>query len=220
MKKTLLLCAIVFVCSVQGHTTAGTQGYVLETMQEPYHLLRPQADEDPNTTIGSTAVTLTTGSDFASKPTNAVELVPPTNADGHRANSIEIITAAGSAASKTYTVTYYGWRHANGVARRIAAVAYTTGSATMVNYPRVNETIGATLQSYSGTATDLFWADTATITDYWHKTVRSSDAAGNNGIAGVHVDFSGYRWVYGVVTGADGATGAEAGDVIIYYSWL
>jgi len=177
----------------------------LGTGLDSLHLLRAEADEDAAT------IDLTTEGDFDQMPDSAVDLYNLANAQAYqmRGGAIGVMAHAGAAADKTFTVVLYGWRSVNGPCQRIASIACTTGTQAVVTYP----VSGAT-------ATNKFWADTMTVTCYRGAGSQSSDAAGGNGAAECSIDLAGIRYVYAEVTGADGVTGAEAGDVTVYfYQW-
>ena len=192
-------CAIALVCCM---------GFFTETYHAPYTLLRAEADEDPNTTIGSTLVDLTAGGDFASMPANAARLGSssgPNNAVG----AIQLIFCGGGAAGKTFTYTIYAWRTDNGPAEFVATGTGTLGTQAVVAYPHNR-----------ATATSKFWADTLTVTGRWNKTVTSTDTTGNNEVAKLLFDFCGYEYIYVEISSADGSTGTEAGNVAVYYSYF
>ena len=200
--KSLAVCIVLFVVMLS------CMAFFTETYHAPYNLLRAEADEDPNTTIGSTLVDLTTGGDFASMPATVVRLgssYGPNNAVG----AMQLIFCGGSAASKTFTYTIYAWRPGNGPAEFVATGTGTLGTQAVVKYPH-----------NGAAATSKFWAHALTVTGRWNKTVASTDITGNNEVAKLLFDFCGYEYIYVEITGADGSTGSEAGDVSVYWSYF
>jgi len=207
MKKSMIgIIIILSVAFAQIPMTQAVEYSSQMVVQQPWQLLRAEADEDPNALIGSTVVTQDANSDFAQKPANAVQLK---TADGLSAvgTAIGFAACAGSAADKTFTVTYWAWRPENGMAQEVCSVAYTTGTQQVVKYPHSK-----------AAATNKFWADTAALTSYWYADkISRTDYEGNNGMSVVMIVLYGEAWIYPVVSSADGATGAEAGDVSIYW---
>lgn len=173
---------------------------------DTYHcellLLRAEADENAST------IDLTTGGDFANKPSSAIPLTTRDDRTGHGGNALELVFCGGAAADKTFTYKIYAWRSTNGLARMVATGTGTLGTQAVVVYPS------------GSTATSKFWADTLTVTERWVASVTTSDASGNNETASLQFDFRGYEWVYAEITSADGSTGTEAGDISVYYSFL
>ena len=205
MKKSMIVLLIVLAAAFAQKAQAVEYSSPM-VVQEPWQLLRAEADEDPNALIGSTVVTQDANSDFAQKPVNAVQIK---TADGLSAvgTAVGFAACAGSAADKTFTVTYWLWRPENGMAQEICSVAYTTGTQQVVKYPHSK-----------AAATSKFWADTATVTSSWYANkIGTANNEGNNGVGVVMVVLYGEAWIYPVVSSADGATGAEAGDVSIYW---
>jgi len=171
------------------------------TIKDIWHPLRAEANED------ATAIDLTTGSAYASMPASAVKLPRYSASTGH-GTGIAIIACAGAAADKTFTVKLFAWRFKNGVAQRLASIACTTGTAGVVTYPS------------GGAATLKFWADTATVTSYRVGSVYSVDGEGGNAVAEIFVVDDGFDYIYAEVSGADGSTGAEAGNVSLYFAMV
>lgn len=173
----------------------------LDTTHKEYYLLRTEANEN------ASVLDLTSAGNFANKPSAAVQLIAQPDGTGHGSNGIEIVFCGGSAANKTFTYKIYAWRKTNGMARMMATGVGTLGTQAVVVYPQ------------TGTATSKFWADTLTVTYRWLSTVKSSDTTGNNEVASLQCDFSGYEWLYVEITNADGSTGDEAGNITAYYSY-
>lgn len=171
------------------------------TLKDMWHPLRAEANED------ATAIDLTTGTAYASMPATAVKIPRYNSSSGH-GTSIVIVACAGAAADKTFTVVLYGWRLKNGMAQRIASLACTTGTAAVTTYPS------------GGAATLKFWTDTIVVTSYRSTSVYALDNAGGNAVAEVVVVDDGYDYIYAEVSGADGSTGAEAGNVSLYFAMV
>ena len=162
-------------------------------------VLRAEGDED------AALIALTTAGDFASIPADAIEM-DRSSARQMRGGALGTMACAGAAADKTFTVVYYGWRYENGPCQRLMSVAYTTGTQAVVKYPQT-----------AAAATDKFWADTAVVTCYRGSGVLVNDGDGGNGATEIGLDLQGCYWVAARVSGADGLTGVEAGDVTVYY---
>jgi len=196
--KTNIVLMCLLCISLIGYVIAATTTTVEGQVQPSWQLLRAEADED------ASGIDLTTGGDYASMPDGAIEL--PGDATAGLSKKISFITCAGAAADKTYTVAYYGYMKDNGPAQRIMSVDYTTGTQAVVKYP---DTAAA--------ATDKFWSDTATVTSYRSALAGKNDCEGNNGVAEVVIYSGGFNKIWSEVSGADGVTGDEAGDVSVYY---
>lgn len=201
MKKLiigLILVVVLLLTPNQSSTQALT---TLDTVHVAYLLARAEANEN------ATVIDLTTEGDFAQKPAAAIQLRAKDDGTGHGGNVLEFVICGGAAAEKTFTYKIYAWRRTNGMARMVATGVGTLGTQAVVKYP------------HSGaTATLKFWADTLTVTSRWMKTVYSTDTTGNNEVASLHVDFTGYEWFHVEITNADGSS--EAGNVTVYYSYL
>jgi len=173
---------------------------------DTYHcgllLLRAEADEN------ATALNLTTKGDFANKPASAVQLRARPDGLGHGGNGIEVVFC-GKYATRTFTYKLYAWRRGNGMARMIATGVGTLGTQGVIKYPHD-----------SSSASTMYWADTLTVTERWVAPVDSSDTVGNNEVASIQFDFTGYEWLYCEITDADDVTGNEAGDVSAYYAYF
>lgn len=204
MKKKLigLMLGIVLMLSLGAF-------YALDSVHCELLLLRTEEDENVSDPTAGThkIIDLTTEGNFANKNSKAVQLRARDDGLGHGGNGIEITFCGGSAADKTFTYKLYGWRRKNGMARMIATGTGTLGTQAVVIYPS------------GATATSKFWADTLTVTYRWVAPVESSDTTGNNEVASLQFDFTGYEWLYCEITDADG-TGTEAGDVSAYYAYF
>lgn len=174
-----------------------------------WQVLRAEADEDPNTAINSASITRATAGDWDSKPTDANGILELKTIDGlsSTALTMELAACAGSAADKTFTVKLWTWAPQNGMAQLICSIDYVCGTQQVVKYPHTK-----------AAATSKFWADTATVTPYWYSgKVGTADADGGNGVAVVKITLYGTSFYYAEVSSADGSTGTEAGDVMVYY---
>lgn len=175
--------------------------YVLDTFHCDVRLLRAEANEN------TSSIDLTSEGDFASKSSAAVRFGTRDDGTGYGDNIIELIFCGGDTADDTFTYRVYVWRRRNGPARMVATGTGTLGTQAVVVYPQ------------GGTATSKFWADTLSVTHRWNATVTSSDTEGNNEIASLAFDKTGYEWIYCEITNADG-TGTEAESISVYYSYF
>lgn len=126
-------------------------------------------------------------------------------------NGIEFFFAGGSAAGKEFGWELYAWRNGNGMARHVATGTGILGTQAVVKWPHDPNTAVA----------NMFWADTLTVTmENWLKPIKSTDTVGNNTVASIWTDNCGYRYWYIVITGADGETGDEAGNVSVYWGYF
>lgn len=198
MKKILIGLILGVVLSL----SIGAAFYALDSVHAPYRVLRANANENAST------LDLTTEGDFANIPSGAIQLRVRDDGLGHGGNGIEVTFCGGDAANDTFTYKLYGWRRINGMARMIATGTGTLGTQAVVLYPHD-----------SSTATSIFWADTLTVTERWTASVESSDTTGNNEVASLQFDFTGYEWLYCEITNADG-TSTEAEDVSAYYAYF
>ena len=205
MKKTLmnvlLSLAIVSLLYV-----VGASSVITEAFQSGYERIRQEANEDPNTTIGSTLVVTDTNSDYAQIPANAFK-IKATSGGTTLMKAVQIIFCGGDAANDTFTYTVYAWRADNGPAEMVCTGVGTLGTQQVVKYPHDKTT-----------ATDRFWADTITYTSYWIGAVSVADS-GNNRIAKLLFNANGYKYLYVQITNADDTTGTEAGNVSVYFSY-
>jgi hypothetical protein len=192
-------------------------GAVKETSHMPLELLRQQAGEDPNTTIGSSAIS-DANSDFWDKPTDANGLFTIARLGKQESGcyQVGIIAAAGHATdpnNKTFTVNLYAWRAENGPRQLICSVDYVVGELAMCRYPCAMPDAGIKRKE---AADGIYWADTATLTSYWYTSRTAVADSGNNRIAVVLVTLYGESHLYAEVVSADGSTGTEATDVSLY----
>ena len=206
MKRIQISILIVIGAVLGGLVLVAMGSYSGRTaVQYPFALLRQEADEDPNTTIGSTDVNNIDEGDYANMPDQA----QPISADNARNTvglKVHVIAAAGSAADKTFTIEYWGYAYWNGPAQLLCSVAYTTGTKEVVKYPHSR-----------AAATGKYWADTAVVTSYIGYEIVVNDHDGDNGMAEVIIPAMGLEYLCAVVHNADGATGNEGGDVSAYY---
>lgn len=194
-KALLVVCGFMLALCL-GNFTSQT------TYQYGYEVLRAEADEEAST------LNLTTSGDFANKPSGAKQLLS-NNQSNTVINAVELAFCGGDAANDTFSYTVYAYRRTNGPATFVCSGVGTLGTQAVVKYP------------HSGaTATSKFWADTLTMTDRWLKNVETTDSSGNNQVARIWFDAVGYEWIYVEITNADGATGTEAGDITVYYSYF
>lgn len=169
------------------------------TVHESYRVLRVEADED-------TPIALTTAGNFAAKPASAIPFT--TRGQQGTQNTIALAFSGGDTANDTFSWRIYGWRMSNGPAELIANGTGILGTQQVVIYPQ------------GGATTNKFWADSLSVTtDYWMRTVAEQTVGGNS-VAKLMFDFLGYEWIYVEITDADGATGIQAGDITVYYSFL
>ena len=186
----------------------------LTTLTLKLRIARNEADED------SALLDLTTAGDYASKPSvlgltgvGVVDIL----ADKYEGetetevNGIEFIFAGGSAAGKTFGWRIIAWRNSNGPARLAAVGTGELGTQAVVNYPVVP---GGGTEA----AENKFWADNYVITyENWPKEVEATDTGNSNSVASIWLDAAGYRYWKVEITDADGSTGAEAGDISVFW---
>lgn len=196
MRMRLLLIGLFVGCALV--LTIGAEYAGRTIIQTGWQVLRAEAIED------STTIDLTTKGNFANKPT-AAKTIPDIDTLSTTARKIACITCASAAANKTYTIHYIGWAAENGPAQRICDIGYTTGTQAVIKYP------------HSGaTATNRFWADTASVTGYRAFPVEVCDSSGDNGVAEVTFYTEGLKYLYAEVVDANG-TGVEANNVTVYW---
>lgn len=196
-KHIVMLISLLLITSL----TIGATYVSKMSVQSSFILLRAEGDEDSST------IDLTSEGNFAQKPSGAIELKSVDSLSSPDMK-IGIIAYAGAAADKTFTVDIFSWRASNGIAQQVCSIAYITGTQAVVVYPQ------------GGTATSKFWADTATVTSYHSTGVSESSNDGNDRVVEIIWDEIGGRWIYAQVRNADGTTGAEAGDVAVYYFYF
>lgn len=220
----IVLCLAVLLVSF----AFGADRTTKSSTQTKWSLLRSKAGEDPNTAIGSVAVTSvrTSANNYANKPADAngtITLGAETDGTGLLGGSksfstdayaVEIIACA-DANDKTFTVNLYAWERSNGPGQYICSIAYTCGDCNVVACLTDDDDNSLS----EGDATTQKWADTATVTikESYANKVLSSSAQGSDGIARVAVLLYGQAFIYAEVLDADGTTGTEATDVTLYY---
>ena len=187
---------------------------ILGTISHKINVARLEGNED------ASPLDLTTAGDFASKPTDALDLfersvfttdkqITPVRPE-LVPNGIEFYFSGGSAAAKTFTWLIYAWRNENGPARYVATGTGELGTQALVTYP------------HNGlAATSKFWADKLVITWHnWPKELEVTDEDGNsNSVGSVWMDCAGYRFWKIEIADADGSTGTEAGDIAVWYGY-
>jgi len=184
-----LLIGLAVLCSA--YVTVGTT-------QRGFLVLRAEADED-------TALDLTTKGDFANKPATALELKGNLNFE-RGVQNIAVAVCGGDAANDTFSWRWLAWSPGRGPAKVLGNGTGILGTQAVVKYPHD-----------ANTATDKFWADTLTVTNDYTTTGIYTTTAGGNSVAELATDLQGYNWTMIEITGADGSTGIEAGDVTVYY---
>lgn len=167
--------------------------------QEEWQQLRAPANED------ASPIDLTTEGDFEQIVSGAIEI----KSNDHNvltANDIFIAIAAGPAHSKTLTWRYFAWAKQNGMCQQVAYGTAETGSQAVVKYPN------------GETATNIFWCDTMVVTAYsWLKAVKATPGGGNDSVGMISLQTFEWPWWFMQIEDADGATGAEAGDVSVWW---
>lgn len=104
-----------------------------------------------------------------------------------KANSIQVIVKAKTAADgDTLTHKIYG-RNDQGPPQLLSSIIWTIGTARFT----------------AATATDL-WADTASVTSTHFVSIGTADAAGGNRVASISFDVTGYRYLLGLFTDQTG----------------
>lgn len=206
MKKAMIT-AIVLIWSVCSMAEPGGTTVYLGQIQSNLRLLRATANEDPNTDINSMAITTSTA-DWAHRPTdaNGLKRFERDELGQTRKYYIGLMACAGSAAEKTFTTNIWLWFKDNSPAVKAVSIAWTTGNQQVLYYPH----------ALTAAATGIYWADTGVVTRYWPITVGQG-TDGSNSAKMIIIDTAGADGVYCEVTGADGTTGVEAGNVTVYY---
>lgn len=164
-----------------------------------WQLLRAAADED------ASPINLTSEGDFDQKVSGAIEI--KSDAGGIvGVNNMFIALAAGAAENKTLTWRLFNWAKFNGMAQQVAYGTGKTGSQAVVKYPN------------AATATNIFWCDDLSVTEYsWPTPVEATVGGENNSVAMLSLRILGSTWWFMQIEDADGATGAEAGDVSVWW---
>lgn len=174
--------------------------------------VRPEGNEDGSSLAD--AFDLTTEGDFAQKGTlvkagGNVWALPVRDNSTSPANSAHFYFSGGSAANKTFNAACFAYRTSNGPAQKVCEVVVTLGTQAMVVYPD------------TGDAVTRFWADQIVVTDFWPKTVTAGDSTGDNNIvASIFFDGMGCKFFKWIIWNADGTTGTEAENVIVWGAWF
>jgi hypothetical protein len=200
MKRLLMLFVIVTSSVASAIDVSGIE-------QGSLKILRATAREDPNTGIGSVAITQATAGDYDSRPTvaNGLKIIDETGLMRTNKKYIGVLACARAAADKTFTVNYWLWFAGRGPAIKAVSVDYTTGTQKVVVYPHTGVAVS-----------DSYWADSGTVTSGLPVTI-GENASGVNGVKIIVFDAMGADAIYAEVLNADGTTGAEAGDVTVYW---
>ena len=187
----------------------------LGTISHGINVARLEGNED------ASPLDLTTAGDFASKPSDALDLFERSVFTADKQikpirpelvpNGIEFYFSGGSAAGKTFTWKIYTWRNENGPAKYAGTGTGELGTQALVIYP--HDPLAA--------ATSKFWADKISITWHnWPKEMESTDEDGNsNSVGSLWMDCAGYRYWKIEIADADGSTGTQAGDVAVWWSY-
>ncbi len=205
-KKTML-CILALLMSFAFVAAFDT----LSTEQAGLVRARAEGNEDGSSLANAFDVTAT--GNFAQKgdadqSVGGVWALPKTNKEGP-ANAVQFYFTAGSAANKTFNAACFGYKESNGPALKVCEVVVTLGAQAIVTYPDTQ------------VAVTRFWADTLTITSFWPKTVTAGSSGGGNDIAAtLWFDTMGCRYFKWVIWNADGSTGTEAGDIIVWGSYF
>lgn len=200
MKRIAILIVFLMASMASAIDVSGIE-------QGTLRLLRATANEDPNTDIGSVAITQATAGDYDSRPTvaNGLMVIDSTGLMRTNAKYIGVMACARAAADKTFTVNYWLWFAGRGPAMKAVSVAYTTGTQKVVVYPHTGIAVS-----------DSYWADSGTTTSGLPVTI-GENTGGANGVKLIIFDAMGANAIYAEVLNADGSTGAEAGDVTVYW---
>ena len=143
-----------------------------------------------------TLLDLTSAGDFASKPTDTLDILKdainwtdnsvenPALTHDSEANGIEFYIAGSTAAGRNVIWYLTAWRNENGPAKRVAQGTATTGTQAVVKWPHNSVEIANT-----------FWCDTIVITwENWLKEVEATDSGNSNSVASLWLDGCGYRF--------------------------
>jgi len=166
-------------------------GNNLLTTMGPYGVLRQIADASSAVDSDLSAAT---GFAINNRPTGSVDLQDISGASKEtEANAVTItLNATGAADGDTLTQKVYGISD-GGPPQLICSIVWTIGTA----------------RADGSTATYL-WADTAVATDTHIATVKTADS-GNDRVACVSFDATGYKYLYAPIT-------AQTGDPTIVTS--
>lgn len=190
---------------------------VLGTISHALNVARLEGNED------ASPLNLTTSGDFANKPAGALDLKELSVFETDKQtilgpailkpNGVEFLFAGGSAAGKTFGWNLFAWRNDNGMARQLAQGTGELGTQAVIKFPH---------DSVSPVS-NRFWADKLIVTSStlnWLKPIKSTDTAGNNTVASIWTDNTGYRYWHIEITNADGSTGTEAGDISVFWGYF
>ena len=143
-----------------------------------------------------TLLDLTTAGDFASKPSDTLDLLADVidwtdnsvkNASlvhDTETNGMDMYIAGSTAAGRNVIWYLTAWRNENGPAKRVAQGTATTGTQAVVKWPHNGALIANT-----------FWCDTIVITwENWLKEVEATDSGNSNSVASLWLDTCGYRY--------------------------
>jgi hypothetical protein len=200
-KKNILIALVVlFICCNVAVATETVSNQVCKSLM----LLRAENNED------AVAIDLTTSGDFASKPVSAIQVPMLPLSQQTQVKNLVFYFCGGAAADKTFGFKIYGWRNNGGMAELIAEGTGTLGTQAVVKYPH-----------NGAAATNKFWADTLAISAQGTpETFQVADASGGNRCAKLFGYNCGYEWLYCEISSADGTTGAEAGNITVYWSYF
>lgn len=145
--------------------------------------------------------------DFAQKSSTAWEV--PQVDDESPANAVAFnFTTDGN--DKTFSAACYAYRATNGPAQLVCTITAVGGNQSVVRYP-----VGDAMEIQRN------WVDTATVTDFWPKTVTvGSSGGGNDVVTTLWFDTMGHRFFKWYIWDADGVTGAEARFVSVWGSYF
>ncbi|MGR3292497.1 MAG: hypothetical protein ACUZ9M_00610 [Candidatus Scalindua sp.] len=193
-----------------------TNNYLV-TKSSPVFVARNEADEN-GATGAPDIFALATEGDFAQMPSTVLDLaktdlfIPK---EGQKfgvlvQNGLAFSFTGGSAAGKTFTYDIFTWTTRNGAAKHSVNGTGILGTQQVVKYPHNGED-----------APNRFWADTLIVSWENHlKEVESTDTTGHNSFAEVWFDGTGIRYVFIQISGADGSTGDEAGNIAVFYRYF
>lgn len=176
-------------------------------------LVRARAEGDEDGASLAAGIDLTTEGNFAQKgdadrSVGGVWALPKSGKESP-ANAVQFYFTGGAAADKTFNAACFGYKESNGPALKVCELVAILGTQAMVEYPDSKQ------------AATRFWADTITVTSFWPKSVTTgSSGAGNDIVGTVWFDTMGCRYFKWVIWNADGTTGTEAGDIIVWGSYF
>lgn len=198
MKHAILIAVIIASILALGANWTSDASW-----QSGYVLIRGSVNAADS---GSTAVSLSTGGDFAHKPAWVASTrqgafensMSPTSDSAFGVQDelvISIVDASGNNAACDFTM--YGWAKDNGMATPLFSVASATcGTQAVVKYPEDGST-----------ATNAYWVTSGTVTS--KACTVTAVNSGNSSVLIISGDFKAYRWLYPVVTAvSNGSAGA------------